>query len=167
MFHRTSNVLVKDSIMADNGIGIDYDKTHTPLMRLNNVTIIGESNSFRTNVLDKNVDRLCQFQPKNIGIEIHTRKQKLGATASAWNGVRFSGFDHSSCSYVSAISLMDDSVSLFLCNEKPECEALTMLQILLPLYLIFFFFIICLYFSAHLMSIFFNSIIGLFGEKIF
>ena len=109
--HRNSNFHIEDSIFADNGIGIDFDETDSPPIRLTNVTIIGLSESYRTNVWNKNKGNVCSLDGKNIGIEVLTRKANLGKGALLWNKIDFSGFNHDDCNNVIPISLLDDRVS--------------------------------------------------------
>jgi hypothetical protein len=100
---------VEDSIFADNGLSIDLERTLSPPIRLKNLTIIGESTSFRTNVRLNGLDDVCHSQHNanrhNVGIEIRTWKSEVGTTGSIWNDIRFSGFDHGTCLYAHPISL--------------------------------------------------------------
>jgi hypothetical protein len=112
--HRSSNVGLSNSYFSDNGLNIDIEQTKTPPIRLNNVTIIGESRNFRNVVLSRKLDNVCNTQKElsnyNIGIETRTWKNEVGGTGSIWQNVRFRNFNHRSCQYVSPIS-MDYMVS--------------------------------------------------------
>ena len=110
-FHRSSNIHVEDGIFADNGVSIDFDGTASPLMRVMNTTIIGESDSYRTNVRAKNINTVC-LKGKNVGIELHTKKTSVGSTAASWERIVFSGFNHDSCNYTVPISVLQERVSL-------------------------------------------------------
>jgi hypothetical protein len=113
-FHLSANVGLSNSFLSDNGINIDIEKTLSPPIRLTNVTIIGESNTFRNVVRNKKLGKVCNAQVKlstfNIGIETRTWKGQIGGTGSIWQNVQFRNFNHTTCKYVSPIS-MDYSVS--------------------------------------------------------
>ena len=107
-FHISSNIQLEDSILADNGLNIDLERTLSPPIRLLNITIIGETTAYRTNVRDKNLGKVCSTRDTpntNVGIEIRTWKNEVGTTGSIWENIRFSGFNHNSCRYTSPIAL--------------------------------------------------------------
>ena len=107
-FHASSNIQIEDSIFADNGVSIDLQSTISPPIRLKNITIIGESDSFRTNVRTKYKNTVCSTKHTRnatIGVEIRTFKNRVGSTGSIWNNINFSGFNHNTCNYSSPISL--------------------------------------------------------------
>jgi hypothetical protein len=112
--HITSNVGLSNCYFADNALGIDLERTLSPPIRLNNITVIGESDTYRTIVRNQNLDNICSYQLKlpdyNIGIEIRTWKSEIGMTGSIWQNIQFRNFNHGSCKYVSPIS-MDYTVS--------------------------------------------------------
>jgi hypothetical protein len=112
--HRSANVGLSNCYFSDNGLNIDIEQTLSPPIRLNNVTIIGESDTFRNVVLSQKLDKVCNTQLElsnfNIGIETRTWKGQVGGTGSIWQNIRFRNFNHSSCQYVSPIS-MDYTVS--------------------------------------------------------
>lgn len=119
--HISSTIQVEDSIFADNGLGIDLERTLSPAIRLKNITIIGETQSYKNNVRLKGLGNVCHSQHNankhNTGVEIRTWKSEVGTTGSIWDDVRFSGFDHGTCLYAQPISLdyTVSVVSYFVC----------------------------------------------------
>jgi hypothetical protein len=103
-FHRAANIGVSNSYFSDNGFNIDLENTLSPPIRLNNVTIVGESDTFRSVVVSPRLDKVCNG-PYSIGIELRTWKGKVGGTGSIWQNLRFRNFNHRSCQYVSPISM--------------------------------------------------------------
>jgi hypothetical protein len=109
-FHRSANIGISNSYFSDNGLNIHIENTLSPPIRLNNVTVIGESDTFRNVVMSPKIDRVCNGQ-NNIGFELRTWKGGIGGTGSIWQNLRFRNFNHRSCQYTSPIS-MEYSVSL-------------------------------------------------------
>jgi CRISPR/Cas system CMR-associated protein Cmr3 (group 5 of RAMP superfamily) len=101
-FHRSSNIGVSSSFFSDNGLDIDIENTLSPPIRLNNVTFVGESDTFRNVVMNPKLDKGCL---NNIGIELRTWKGAIGGTGSLWQNLRFRNYNHRSCQYVTPISM--------------------------------------------------------------
>jgi hypothetical protein len=114
--HISSNIIVEGGLFADNGVGIDLERTISPAIQLSNIKILGESQSFRDLVSSKGLDDVCHTQynsyDHNVGIEMRTWKNEIGDAGSVWENIDFSGFNHSSCKYSQPISL-DYTVSHF------------------------------------------------------
>jgi hypothetical protein len=108
-FHRSTNMGLSNSYFSDNGVNIDMEQTASPPIQLNNLVIVGESDTFRNVVQNQNLDVVCSGQD-NIGIETRTWKSEVGGTGSIWQNIQFRNFNHGSCEYVAPIS-MDYSVS--------------------------------------------------------
>jgi hypothetical protein len=102
-FHISSNIEIIDSMFADNGIAIDFDRTFSPAIRVTNVSIIGQTTNFYNTVRVPRYGSVCRMK-QNIGIEVTSFTQQLGSTAYVLRNVAFTGFDHGSCSYSFPIS---------------------------------------------------------------
>jgi hypothetical protein len=111
--HRSGNIGVSNSYFSDNGLNIDIENTLSPPIQLSNVTIVGESDTFRSVVRGPKLDRVCNG-PYSIGIELRTWKGQVGGTGSIWQNLRFRNFNHQSCQYATPISMeYDVSVKFF------------------------------------------------------
>jgi hypothetical protein len=105
--HRSGNIGISNSYFSDNGINVDIENTLSPPIRLSNVTVVGESDTFRNIVRGPKLDRVCNG-PFSIGIELRTWKGQVGGTGSIWENLRFRNFNHLSCQYVTPISMEYD-----------------------------------------------------------
>jgi hypothetical protein len=114
--HRSGNIGISNSYFSDNGINVDIENTLSPPIRLSNVTVVGESDTFRNVVRGPKLDRVCNGQ-FSIGIELRTWKGQVGGTGSIWENLRFRNFNHLSCQYVTPISMEYDVSSQILSKQ--------------------------------------------------
>lgn len=105
--HRCHNIVIRNSLFADNYLGIDVDRTSG--IEVWNTTIIGESDSYRELMKVQDVSPVCK-QRKLKGIEIHTWKKTKAFTGLKVIDVRFSGFSNETACPSWSIH-MDDNVS--------------------------------------------------------
>lgn len=107
--HRNHNILVANSIFADNHVSIDIDRAEG--IEISNTTIIGESESYRKLKNRQIVPSICGRRGNNIGLELHTWKHNLTLEGAAINNVTFYDFDsRSGCKNSSSIAF-DKQVS--------------------------------------------------------
>lgn len=105
--HRCHNIKVEKSLFADNYVGVDIDRAEG--IEINNITIIGESNSYRTLMARQNVTMICA-RDGLIGLDLYTWKVDTTYAGANISNVEFHGFDDSAaCSKVASISF-DDQV---------------------------------------------------------
>jgi hypothetical protein len=100
--HRCHNIKVEKSLFADNYVGIDIDRAEG--IEVNNTTIIGESNSYRTLMARQNVQIICS-RDGLIGLDLFTWKVNTTFAGAEISNVEFHGFDDiAACPKVLSIS---------------------------------------------------------------
>lgn len=102
-------------VFSDNEISIDIDRAED--IRVVGAVVIGQSESFRSYLESKNLNRLICSQP-HIGIDIHTWKDGQGKAdiSLILENINFSGFRHIPCDTAFPFS-MDRRVSgVTMCN---------------------------------------------------
>ena len=108
-FHISSNIQIQNSYFSDNALSIDIERTLSSPIRFLNITVIGESDVYRNNVRLKQLDDVCDkaygLPSYNIGIEVRAWRDRVGMAGSIWQDIEFSNFNHTTCSYVSPISM--------------------------------------------------------------
>ncbi len=101
--HRCHNILIENSIVADNHIGIDIDRAEG--IEVRNTTIIGESESYRIMRKLQDVPSICSRQGFLTGLDLHTWKVNLGLAGVNVVDVTFKDFNRANtCKTVSSIS---------------------------------------------------------------
>lgn len=101
--HRCHNILIENSVVADNHIGIDIDRAEG--IDVKNTTIIGESESYRTMRKRQVVSSVCSRQGNLIGLDLHTWKSNLSLAGASIVDVDFQDFDRrSNCKTSSSIA---------------------------------------------------------------
>ena len=106
--HRTHNILVRDSVFADNGTGLDIDRAWA--IAVENVVIMGESPSYRAVMgRQSGVSAPCWNQRLN-GLDLHTWKLFEEYGGATIRDLHLSGFTNTVCRRPSAI-WMDSFVS--------------------------------------------------------
>lgn len=105
--HKNYNILIKDSLFADNNIGLDIDRAEG--IDIENTLIIGESESYRKLMANQDVEKVCAFN-KVIGIDLHTWTIFKGHGGTTLKNVEFQNFSDTACPRPRAIN-MDDHVS--------------------------------------------------------
>ena len=107
--HRCHNILITNSIVADNHIGIDIDRAEG--IDVKNTTIIGESESYRIMKKRQVVSSVCSRRGDLIGLDLHTWKSNLSLAGANIVDVEFRDFDRGkNCKTASSISF-DKNVS--------------------------------------------------------
>lgn len=92
--HKNYNILVKDSVFADNNIGIDVDRAEG--IAIEDTLIIGESESYRTLMKRQSVDPVCAARMV-VGVDVHTWTIFKGHGGSKLKNVEFQGFSNTAC----------------------------------------------------------------------
>lgn len=105
--HVCLNLVIEDSIFADNAKGIDIDRADAIDVR--NTVVIGESEIFRRQYESQDLPDNCR-QNRLIGVELHTLGRRVGYSGASLEGVTFSGFENTHCDDAFAMNL-DGSVS--------------------------------------------------------
>lgn len=105
--HKNYNILIQNSLFADNNIGIDIDRAEG--IEVRDSVIIGESDSYRRLMERQEVDRVCS-RNKVIGIDLHTWTIFQGFGGSTLKNIDISGFSNTACPQPRALN-MDDHVS--------------------------------------------------------
>ena len=101
--HRCHNILIVNSLVADNHIGIDIDRAEG--IEVRNTTIIGESESYRIMEKRQIVSSVCGRQGTLIGLDLHTWKSNLSLAGANIVDVDFRDFDRrDSCKAASSIA---------------------------------------------------------------
>ena len=101
--HRCHNILIENSIVADNHIGIDIDRAEG--IEVRNTTIIGESESYRIVRNRQDVPSICGRQGDMTGLDLHTWKVNLALAGVNVVDVTFKDFNRgNTCKTVSSIS---------------------------------------------------------------
>jgi hypothetical protein len=73
VFHRSSNIHVVASIIADNAVGVDIDVADNIVLRDN--IFIGQSESYKEILERQNLDQhVCSTS--HIGLQIHTHRDQ-------------------------------------------------------------------------------------------
>jgi hypothetical protein len=94
-FHITRNIIVQNSLIADNKeIGIDIDRADA--IKIINTEIVGQSNSYGAIVKTQDAKEVCNFGSV-FGIDLHTWKNNADETGITVQNVRFSGFESNLC----------------------------------------------------------------------
>lgn len=109
------NIIVQGGVFADNKISVDIDRDE--LTTVDDVTIIGESSSYRQYLARKQqTSQVCSSS--HIGLELHTQLKSQKAPPIIIKDLKFSGFSHMNCANAVPIT-MDGSVSstLSLCER--------------------------------------------------
>ena len=108
--HRCHNILIQNSIVADNHIGIDIDRAEG--IDVKNTTIIGESESYRIMKKRQVVSSVCGRRGKLVGLDLHTWKSNLSLAGANIMDVKFRDFDRrSNCENTASIAF-DENVCL-------------------------------------------------------
>ena len=105
--HRCHNIVLSDSLFADNNIGVDIDRAEG--IEVHDTVIIGESESYLQLMARQTVGKVCR-QRKLKGLDLHTWKLHKEEGGVSITNVDFSGFSNTACDFPSAIH-MDDNVS--------------------------------------------------------
>lgn len=106
--HVCTNLVIEDSLFADNGLGLDLDRSDNILVR--NVTIVGVSDSYRRQDQDQNMPGVCHRR-SIIGLEMHTYgRREHERDGIALEDIRFEGFEGTGCRTSQAIRV-DNNVS--------------------------------------------------------
>lgn len=92
--HRVHNFAVVDSIFADNNVAVDVDRAED--IFLENLEIVGESESYRQLMNRENVEWVCRNQ-RLIGLELHSWKLHEERGGLTVNNITFSGFTGAFC----------------------------------------------------------------------
>lgn len=92
--HRVHNFAVVDSLFADNNVGIDVDRAED--IYVENVVIMGESESYRQLMERETVEWVCRNQ-RLIGLELHSWKLDEERGGLTVNNITFSGFTGALC----------------------------------------------------------------------
>ncbi len=106
------NVIVSNSIFADNDNSIDIDRADE--ITVENTVIIGESDSFKDLQARQNTESVCR-QNRVMGIDLHTWKMFKEYGGATIRNVTLSGFTDTVCPNPSAI-WFDTFVSGSLCR---------------------------------------------------
>jgi hypothetical protein len=106
-FHKNYNILVHNSLFADNNIGIDIDRAEG--IEISDTVIIGESESYRRLMERQGVGPIC-YRRKVIGIDLHTWTIFQGHGGSTLRNINFEGFSNTACPMPRALN-MDNHVS--------------------------------------------------------
>jgi parallel beta-helix repeat protein len=125
--HRCHNILIENSLVADNHIGIDIDRAEG--IDVKNTTIIGESESYRIMKKRQVVSSVCSRQGNLIGLDLHTWKSNISLAGANIVDVKFRGFDRgSNCKTVSSIAF-DKNVrtTRFLLHTIHNCKRILIL----------------------------------------
>ena len=105
--HRCHNIVLSDSLFADNNIGVDIDRAEG--IEVHDTVIIGESESYLQLMARQAVGEVCR-QRRLKGLDLHTWKLHKDEGGVSITNVDFSGFSDTACDFPSAIH-MDDMVS--------------------------------------------------------
>lgn len=100
--HLCVNLVIENSLFADNGVSIDLDRTDR--VDIINTVIIGETEIFRTqfdtqgrDAQDRNiVDNNCRMF-NLVGVEVHTTGRTERFSGHSLDGVTFRGFEDTHC----------------------------------------------------------------------
>lgn len=92
--HRCQNIVVRDSLFADNNIGVDIDRAEG--ITVQNTKIIGESDSYRSLMTAQSVSPVCR-QRKVTGVDLHTWKKETSYAGALIDSVEISGFSNTAC----------------------------------------------------------------------
>jgi hypothetical protein len=94
-FHITRNIIVQNSLIADNKeIGIDIDRADA--IKIVNTEIIGQSSSYTSIIKSQGAKPVCSFGSL-FGIDLHTWKNNANDPGITIENVRFSGFENDLC----------------------------------------------------------------------
>jgi hypothetical protein len=105
--HKNYNILVQNSLFADNNIGIDIDRAEG--IEIRDTVIIGESLSYRRLMERQDVGPVCS-QRKVVGIDLHTWTIFQGYGGSTLRNIDFEGFSNTACPIPRALNI-DEHVS--------------------------------------------------------
>jgi hypothetical protein len=105
--HKNYNILVQNSLFADNNIGIDIDRAEG--IEIRDTVIIGESQSYRRLMERQDVGPVCS-QRKVVGIDLHTWTIFQGYGGSNLRNIDFEGFSNTACPIPRALNI-DEHVS--------------------------------------------------------
>jgi G8 domain len=92
--HRCENILLENSLFADNNIGVDHDRSEGIVMR--NLKVIGQSPLYEALMARQpGVKPVC-FRGERVGIDLHTWQKEIEVYAGAKiSNVDISGFSPS------------------------------------------------------------------------
>jgi hypothetical protein len=108
--HRCQNILITNTLLADNSINLDIDRTVGT--EADNLVIIGESASYKALRARQNTESVC-FQDSVVGIDLHTWKVENDWAGAKFSNIQLLGWEGISCSTAASIHF-DDMVSLSL-----------------------------------------------------
>jgi hypothetical protein len=100
--HKNINILVKDSVFADNNVGIEVDRAEG--IAIEDTLIIGESESYRKLMARQKVASVC-VKNKVIGVDLHTWTIFKGHGGTKMKNVEFQGFSNITCTSPRAINM--------------------------------------------------------------
>ena len=109
-------MVIQGGVFADNKVSVDIDRDE--LTTVDDVTIIGESSSYRQYLArNQQTSKVCISS--HIGLELHTQLKSQRAPPIIIKDVKFSGFSHMNCANAVPI-MMDGSVSSALSVSENE-----------------------------------------------
>jgi parallel beta-helix repeat protein len=101
--HRSQNIIVANSLFADNINGIDIDRAEG--IEVINCTVIGESDSYRT-LMERQpyLSKICDpVTRRRVGIDLHTWKVDDRFAGAKISNVRLQGYNRTTCPIASSI----------------------------------------------------------------